>query len=154
MKSTQKAFEAYFTLLNRYPQSPYAIKAKERIVVLQNRLARHEFQVAKYYFQRQAFLATTTRIKALIENYPNAQVTLPALALMRDAYKKMGMTQNAEHTQEVIQYNLAQRQDDAQNDSLSQPEANTENNPPSKSSWQPNEKSGWDQMLESVSDWF
>lgn len=154
MASTREAFQSYFELLSKYPDSPYAAKARERIIVLQNRLARHEFQVAKYYFKRQAYLAATTRVKALIENYPNAQTVMPALALMRDAYQQLGMTQNAEDTQTVINHNLEKFQAQAQTEDADTDEWENDQQPPSNKRWQKSEKSWWDNMLDSVGDWF
>ncbi|KUJ71951.1 outer membrane protein assembly factor BamD [Thiomicrospira sp. WB1] len=152
MASTREAFQGYFELLSKYPKSPYAAKARERIIALQNRLARHEFQVAKYYFDRQAYLAATTRVKALIENYPNAQTVMPALALMRDAYTELGMTQNATDTQSVIDYNLGKHQ--VKSDAAADAAPSEDSQATQKHRWKQPEKSWWDSMLDSVGDWF
>ena len=109
MASTQEAYNAYMDLLERFPKSKYAINAKERIIILRNRLARHEFLVAEYYFKRKAYLASANRAKFIVDNYPRSQVNIFALQLMRDAYQEMGMTQNAEDTQAVLDFNLARR---------------------------------------------
>ncbi len=106
MDSTQEAYNAYLELLSRFPTSKYSAKARERLIVLRNRMARHEYQVAEYYFKRKAYLASANRAKFIVEAYPRSMVNIYALQLMRDAYQKLGMTQNAEDAQAVIDLNL------------------------------------------------
>ena len=48
-------------MLARYPDSAYAADAKARMVQLRNLLARHEINVANYYFKRGAYVAATNR---------------------------------------------------------------------------------------------
>ncbi|MDG4813007.1 outer membrane protein assembly factor BamD [Hydrogenovibrio sp. 3SP14C1] len=108
MASTTNAYQAYIDLLNRFPNSKYAAKSRERLIVLRNRLARHEYQVAQYYFNRQAYLAAANRAKQIIQSYPRSMVNIKALALMQEAYTKLGMTQNADNVQSVIDLNNQQ----------------------------------------------
>lgn len=108
MDSTLDAYKAYMDLLNRYPTSKYSASSRERLIILRNRLARHEYHVAEYYYNRKAYLAAANRAKHVIEFYPRSMVNFDALRVMRDSYEKLGMTNNAEDTQAVIDYNIAQ----------------------------------------------
>lgn len=105
MASTMDAYQSYLQLLKRFPQSKYAATARKRLIVLRNRLARHELQVAQYYFKRKSYLATATRTKYLIDHYPRSVVNMEALHLMREAYLKLGMKNNAEDVEKVIRFN-------------------------------------------------
>lgn len=105
MKSTLRAFAAYEDVVQRFPDSIYAPKAQERMVIIRNRMARHELQVAKFYFDKKAYLASANRCKQLLEDYPRAIVNLEALALMKQNYTLLGMQQNASDTQKVIDFN-------------------------------------------------
>ena len=57
----KEAFAEFAQLVSRFPDSPYAADAKARMVSLRNLLARHEINVANYYFRRGAYLAATNR---------------------------------------------------------------------------------------------
>ena len=57
----RESFSAFSQLLQRYPDSPYAADARQRMVFLRNRLAEHENHVAHYYFERGAYLAALNR---------------------------------------------------------------------------------------------
>lgn len=105
MASTKKAFDAYSALVQLYPNSSYAPYSRQRLVVLRNRLARHQYQVARYYYKRQAYLASANRCVEVVKKYPRSEVRMKALKLMLKNYQNLGMTQNAKNTQEVIQYN-------------------------------------------------
>ena len=105
MKSTIRTFEAYQDLLTRYPDSIYASKAQERMVIIRNRMARHELQVAKFYFDKKAYLASANRCKKLLKDYPRAVTNIEALELMKENYRLLGMNQNARVTQKVIDMN-------------------------------------------------
>lgn len=105
MASTQDAYQDYLALITRFPTSKYAEASKKRIIILRNRLARHEYQVAEYYFKRKAYLAAANRAEAVIKHYPRSIVNLDALEMMRDSYQKLGMTTNANDVQKVIDLN-------------------------------------------------
>lgn len=108
MSSTVQAYNAYQEVLKRFPDSAYAPAARTRSISLRNRLARHEYQVALYYFEREAYLAAANRAKMIIENYPRSRVNLKALELMKNSYTRLGMHENAKNTQEVINLNTQQ----------------------------------------------
>lgn len=105
MVSSERAFGFYEALLQRFPETDYATAARERLVIIRNRMARHELQVAKFYFDRQAYLAAANRCRQLIEDYPRAVINLEALQLMKDSYAALGMQQNYLDTLKVLELN-------------------------------------------------
>mgnify|MGYP005847502709 CR=1 FL=1 len=105
MKSTQEAYNGYLILLNEFPNSRYSPKARKRLKILNNRLARNEFKVAQYYFQHQAYLAAANRAKAVLERFPKATVNIESLALLKKSYEKLGMVENAQNAESVYQLN-------------------------------------------------
>jgi outer membrane protein assembly factor BamD len=109
--SLKAAYDYYAELINRYPTSQYAVDAQKRMVRITNALARHEFKVAGYYYDKGQYLSAVNRIKYLIEHYPKTQSTLPGLRLMKLAYEKLGMQDLAADTDKVIQANSTAMQD-------------------------------------------
>lgn len=122
MKSTQRTFAAYDELIQRFPESIYTAKAQERMVIIRNRMARYELQVAQFYFDKKAYLASANRCQQLIKDYPRAIVNIEALELMKKSYALLGMEQNYADTVKVIELNKdlqeANRVSDEMNSSL------------------------------------
>lgn len=69
--STWTAFNEFKNLIDRYPNSPYAEKAKAKMDLCTMRLAEHEFYVGYYYFRRgRGFeISAEGRLKEVIDNY-------------------------------------------------------------------------------------
>jgi len=109
VKSAKRAYDYYSTLLQRFPDSKYAIAASKRLVILRNQMARHEIKVANFYFDRQAYLAAANRAQYILENYPRASVTLQALQMLEKSYLKLGMKDTAADVERV--YNLNKNAD-------------------------------------------
>jgi len=114
MKSTQEAYQYYLSLLKRFPNSKYAAKSRERLIILTNRLARHQYLVAKFYYGRRAYLAAANRAKEVVTNYPTAVVNLKALKLLAESYEQLKMEKNAKDAWRVYRYNLKQRKQSAE----------------------------------------
>jgi outer membrane protein assembly factor BamD len=90
-QEARESFQAFQTLVQRYPKSPYATDARQRMVYLRNKLADYELAVARYYMKRGAFVGAANRARGVIETYDGAPATLDALALMAEAYRMLGI---------------------------------------------------------------
>lgn len=99
------SFESFSTLLDRYPNSPYAPDARKRMVHLKNRLAYYEIHVAHYYLQRGAFVAAANRGRYVVENLQETPAIPDALAVMVEAYTKLQMPKLAASAREVLTTN-------------------------------------------------
>ncbi len=96
----------HFTqLLNRFPDSSYAVDAKKRMLHLRNRIARNEIHAANYYFKRGAYLAAVARGRYVLENYPQTGATPDALAVMIQGYRLMNMSAQAEEMLAILKLN-------------------------------------------------
>ena len=87
----KEAFAEFAQLLSRYPDSPYAADARARMVSLRNLLARHEINVANYYFRRGAYLAAANRGRYVVENFQRTPAVADGLAVMAQGYILLGM---------------------------------------------------------------
>ena len=104
-KSIRRAFEYFSKLIQRFPKSRYVADSIKRMKELRENLARYEIHVANYYKRRGAYLAVTNRAKYIIENYQGTAAIPDALALMTEAYRKLGMTELANDTFRVLELN-------------------------------------------------
>jgi outer membrane protein assembly factor BamD len=104
----RKSFQAFQTLVERYPNSEYAADARQRMIFLRNRLAAYEVYVANYYLKRGAYVGAINRCKYTIENYDGAPQMRHALEIMAESYDRLSMTELAASTRKVLQENYAQ----------------------------------------------
>jgi len=102
----RKSFAAFQTVVTSYPQSEYAHDARVRLLYLRNRLADYEIHVADYYMRRGAYLAAIARAKYIIENYDGAPAVKPALEIMTDGYRRLGLDDLAEESASVYRENF------------------------------------------------
>lgn len=71
LTATQEALDAYDDLLRLYPTSEYAGQAREKIRLVKENLAEHEFMVGQFYMTYGLPRAAAARFEFLLENYPS-----------------------------------------------------------------------------------
>lgn len=102
MGQAKVAFDDFSQLLTRYPASPYAPDARQRMIYLRNQLAEAELHVARYYETRGANVAALNRARWVVENYSESTAVPEALKLMIKHYKALGMNDLAEQAQALL----------------------------------------------------
>jgi outer membrane protein assembly factor BamD len=100
------AFSLFSRLVERYPASPYSEDAQQRMVYLKNRLAAYENLVARFYLEREAYVAALNRARIALETYHGANSGAESLQIMIEAYEGLGMTDLAEDTRRVLEKNF------------------------------------------------
>lgn len=103
--SARESFAHFSELLVRYPNSTYGPDARKRLIYLRNMLARHEINVANYYFERGAYLAATNRGKFVVENFQGSPAVPDGLAIMAQGYTLLGYQELAEDAATVLSTN-------------------------------------------------
>lgn len=105
-KSARESYNAFRELVERFPNSRYAKDATDRMRYLLDAQARYEVHVARFYFDRGAYVAAVNRCKYALENYPHTPAVEDALGIQAKAYKLMGLTKLAEDTTRVLRMNF------------------------------------------------
>lgn len=113
----RRAFADFRTVVQEHPDSDYADDSRQRLVYLRNQMARHELEVAQFYFQRSAYMAVVNRVDYLIDNYDGAPVMADGLALQLRAYERMGLDDRADEVRRVLAHNWPDHPDLADGDS-------------------------------------
>lgn len=90
-EAATESYKIFKELADRYPKSRYAHEARKRVNYLYNAMAKYEIKVAQFYFDREAYVATISRAKIVLEKYQGTQSIEDALGLMVKAYDKMGL---------------------------------------------------------------
>jgi outer membrane protein assembly factor BamD len=101
-KMTKEAFGAFRELVTRFPDSKYAQDSADRMRYLTNALAGYEVHVARYYYNRGAYVAAVNRAQAALVNYPKTPVNEDALILLVESYDKLGMIELRDDSRRVL----------------------------------------------------
>lgn len=109
----EKSFKAFKSLLETFPNSQYAVDAKQRMMQLKNQLASHELHIAKYYMKKKSFLAAANRAGNIPIEYNGAESVPSALLVMEEAYKSLGMNKLAKEARETLDKNFPGFQDNS-----------------------------------------
>ncbi len=66
----KRAEDEYRQLIQQFPDSKLVPEAKQRLLEVQEVLARREFMIAHFYFMRESYPAAIARYKSVIDTYP------------------------------------------------------------------------------------
>jgi len=85
-KGARAAFDAFRTVVTRYPDSRYAADSAQRMRYLVNAMASNELLVARYYYKRGAYLAAANRAQAVVKQYQQTPAVEESLYIMAKSY--------------------------------------------------------------------
>lgn len=105
-KGMRDAFEAFKELVARFPKSKYAPDASDRMRYLVNMLSAHEVHVARYYYNRSAYVAASGRAKYALETYPQTPALEEALFLLVKSYDALGLNDLRDDANQVMMKNF------------------------------------------------
>jgi outer membrane protein assembly factor BamD len=101
-KMTKESFGAFREIATRFPESRYAADSLERMRYLTNALAGYEVHVARYYYNRGAYIAAANRAQATLTNYPKTPANEDALIVLVRSYDKLQMPQLRDDAQRIL----------------------------------------------------
>jgi len=89
-RAAENAQAHFRTVIERYPDSPFAGEARKKLQECREELAGHEFEVAKFYLVWTNPLGAEARLRRLLENYPDTEVSAAALMRFGTYFRKRG----------------------------------------------------------------
>jgi len=101
-KAMRESFAAFKELVAKFPESRYADDAKDRMKYLTNALAMYEVKVARYYYNRGAYVAAVNRAQGALLNFPRTPANEYALLVLVDGYEKLGLPQLAADSKRIL----------------------------------------------------
>ena len=101
----RQSYNNFSTFINRFPNSPYAADASQRMIYLRNLFARKELSAAKFYFERKAYVAAANRASYVVHHYQQAPEVAPALVILVKANRKLGLHKEAADALHVLKTN-------------------------------------------------
>jgi len=104
-KAAKESFESFKELVNRFPDSRYTPDARARMTYIVNSLAQYEVHVARYYYNRGAYVAAINRAQNAITDYKDVPALEEALFILLRSYEALDMKQLADDTRRVMEKN-------------------------------------------------
>jgi outer membrane protein assembly factor BamD len=66
----KRAEDEYRKMILQYPDSKLVPEAKQRLLEVQEVLGEREFEIGRFYYLRQSYVASIARLQSLVEKYP------------------------------------------------------------------------------------
>ncbi|MDR6215447.1 outer membrane protein assembly factor BamD [Paracidovorax wautersii] len=101
-KAAKDSFESFRELVTRFPDSRYAKDSQQRMTYIVNSLAQYEVHVARYYYQRGAYVAAINRAQIALADYKDVPALEEALYILIQSYDALGMTQLRDDARRVM----------------------------------------------------
>lgn len=99
------AFANFQELINKYPNSPHAPDAAQRMTFIYNQFAESEMSAANWYVEREAYVAAVNRAKWVFQYYPLSESVPDALAVLAYSHEKLGLNDLANEYKTLLQIN-------------------------------------------------
>lgn len=107
-KASKESFQSFKELVTRFPDSRYAPDAAARMGHIVNSLAQSEVYVARYYYDRGAYLAAVNRAQNALRDYSGVPALEEALFIMFKSYNALGMNDLRDDAKRVLAQNYPQ----------------------------------------------
>jgi outer membrane protein assembly factor BamD len=104
--ATRKALAELKVLRQRYPDSPYARQAENRIRIAMDVLAANEMTVGRYYQNQSNWAAAINRYKVVVAEYQTTAHVEEALYRLVEANMALGIVTEAQSAAAVLGHNF------------------------------------------------
>jgi outer membrane protein assembly factor BamD len=102
-KAAKESFEAFKELVTRFPDSRYTPDGRARMTYIVNSLAQYEVHVARYYYNRGAYVAAINRAQSALTDYQDVPALEEALFILVRSYDALGMAQLRDDARRVME---------------------------------------------------
>jgi outer membrane protein assembly factor BamD len=103
----QDSFRNFAELLKKFPKSSYTKDAEKRMFYVRYLLAEHEYQIAKFYFERKAYIAAANRASYVVKHFEGADPQIKeSLKIMVKSYHSLGLDKQANDAERILHLNF------------------------------------------------
>ena len=105
-RSMRQSYAAFNELISRFPDSKYTPDARKRVIWLVDTMAQNELFIARYYYERYAYVAAINRAQIVVTEFEGVPSAEPALYIMMMSYEKLGMADLRNDTERILLKNF------------------------------------------------
>jgi len=105
-KALRQSYAALTELVERFPESRYATDARKRVEWLINTMAENEMLIARYYYERYAYVAAVNRAQIVITDFQGVPAAEQALYIMMMSYDRLKLTDLRNDAERVLLQNF------------------------------------------------
>lgn len=102
---TEQALISFNEVINRYKDTDFAIDSKNKIDVINDRLAAKEIEIARFYQFDSQWIAAINRYNLILNKYKTSIYTEEALHRLVEIYLSIGLIDEAEKYAATLGYN-------------------------------------------------
>lgn len=100
------AFQDFNMVVSKYSDSEFVEDSRKKMLFIRNVLAEKELDIAKFYFERGAYIAAINRVRVLLKEYDGALQIKEGLILMEKAYQKLNLPKEAGLVHRLLELNF------------------------------------------------
>ena len=110
LQSIVNAKNYFDIILNRFPNTEYAMDVEFKIDLINDVLASKEIYLGRYYLEKKKWIPAINRFRTVIDNYDTTIYTEEALYRLVEVYYIIGMKNEAEKYAKLLGYNYQSSQ--------------------------------------------
>lgn len=100
------ALQQFQTLVNRFPRSPYAKNAENKIIILKNYIAGKVMYAARNDMRRENWPSAINRLQSVVKDAQESVMTAEALYRLTECYTAIGLPEQASGYTEMLRLNF------------------------------------------------
>ncbi len=101
-----KSLKYFKLLMTKFPDSKYAKDGKLKVQYLNNKLAKNELNIGKFYLRKGAPASAIKRFKSILQNYKNSSVIPETLYRLSEALLIIGLKDESIKSRALLKYNF------------------------------------------------
>ena len=105
LQSIVMAKENFNFILEKYPNTEYAIDSIFKIDLINDILASKEMYLGRYYFEKEKWIAAINRFRAVVDNYETTIYSQEALHRLVEIYFIIGLKEESQKYANLLGYN-------------------------------------------------
>ena len=110
LQTILKAKEEFLFIIEKYPETEYALDAEFKLDLINDILASKEMYIGRYYYQKKKWISAINRFKTVIDEYETTIYTEEALHRLVEVYYTIGLELEAKKYAKLLGYNYQSSQ--------------------------------------------
>ena len=105
LRPTLKAKEKFEYIVEKFPNTDYALDVRFKLDLVTDLLAAKEMYVARHYMKSEKWIPAINRFKVVVENYDRTIFVEEALHRLVEIYYKIGLFEESKKIASILGYN-------------------------------------------------